>query len=60
MGQCSFEHDNNLNHGENNSKSVICISAHLLKIICYAVVVNLSKNNFEFKYVIGRGGFGKV
>ena len=24
------------------------------------MVANMSKNNFDFKYVIGRGGFGKV
>ena len=60
MGQCSFKQDNNLNHAENNSKSIICMWLRLLIIVCFVVVVNLSKNNFEFKYVIGRGGFGKV
>ena len=27
-------------------------------IVC--LLANMSKNNFDFKYVIGRGGFGKV
>ena len=31
-----------------------------LNPVLSALATNLSKNNFDFKFVIGRGGFGKV
>ena len=56
MGQCSFKHDNDLTHGgQNISKSLRNLNSALS-----ALATNLSKNNFDFKFVIGRGGFGKV
>ena len=38
--------------GQNNSNIINSI------IILFIIIV--SKNNFEFEYIIGRGGFGKV
>jgi len=48
MGNCNFKSDND------GTTSIIFI------IVLRSLLIGLSKNNFVFHYVIGRGGFGKV
>ena len=62
MGQCSFKQDGNLNHGDRNATSKLHLMTALPYFLpyCLSFLANMSKNNFDFKYVIGRGGFGKV
>ena len=56
MGNCSFKPDGDglLDHNEDASKT----TSSFLTFLMY--LVSLSKHNFTFQYVIGRGGFGKV
>ena len=42
------------------SRRMVAVSGQLLLPHNYRGVATLSKNNFNFHYVIGRGGFGKV
>ena len=56
MGQCSFKHDNKLDHADTTCKWL----APYCCLIRFPWLASMSKNNFNFQYVIGRGGFGKV
>ncbi len=56
MGNCNFKTEN---HEDNSSKSSIYISPFFLNPF-FSLFSALSKNNFQFHFVVGRGGFGKV
>ena len=51
---CSFKQDG-VDFSEDGGSKLSAISSHN-----YRGLATLSKNNFNFHFVIGRGGFGKV
>ena len=59
MGNCSFKQDGGLEFSEQGASKLYWSFSALLQLFS-VYVATLSKNNFNFHYVIGRGGFGKV
>jgi hypothetical protein len=57
MGNCSFKHDDEVTPTIGGYPSKLNL---LIEILTHNRVVNISKYNFTFQYVIGRGGFGQV
>lgn len=51
MGTCNFKPE---------PQPELETSTTLLPIAIYFTLLAISKSNFTFHYVIGRGGFGKV
>ena len=61
MGQCSFKQDGTLEEHRENLSKLRQFVKKIFQFLTYSCfLASLSKNNFTFQQVIGRGGFGKV
>ena len=53
MGNCNFK-------TEQETENVTGIIYYLFILVLTYNIIAINKNHFQFQYVIGRGGFGKV
>ena len=60
MGNCTSKHTGNEENYRYYSTMLSIFSSSFLAYFFYLSLSVLSVNNFQFHFVIGKGGFGKV